>query len=435
LLRNWALIAGAGLAFGGALAFAWLGWLGGLTGLLALLLTVGAGGVYLFARRGLERTARRRVDLAAKVLFTVGGFVALLRHPIALEHGTAPLYDAIAQHLTVVDPATFFMWAAVAMAIKFVGVLASATGWYLLLRGQRVRLPYWRTVVTGFLIGRFIGTFMPSTLGLDGYTLYEAGRVSNQWHRVIIAKVVEKFTGAAALFGCILVTLPAGYFVFERVAGDRAWLLTVIVGVVSASISGGVLLGFARPALLRGLVGVAGRFVPRSVRHHVDRFTEAVEAYQGRLPLLLGALAGKVVSHFNTAVVYWCTALAIGVVGAEFLPIVFGSLIQIVGTLLSPTIAGEGAREALQALLLTDYYDANPGKAVLAAALGFVAAEAATMWGGAFLWTRTPSWRPTVCEVDGVQVDYAWMRDDGDEFSVDIVAKRIAEARAARTEE
>ena len=69
--------------------------------------------------------------------------------------------------------------------------------------------------------------------------------------------------------------------------------------------------------------------------------------------LLLLALANKFVTHFTTAMVYYFTALAIGVVGAQFWPITFGSTIQILGTVFSPTIAGEGAREAFQAVLLS----------------------------------------------------------------------------------
>ncbi|MFN8641346.1 MAG: hypothetical protein U0802_06690 [Candidatus Binatia bacterium] len=49
--------------------------------------------------------------------------------------------------------------------------------------------------MTSFLIGRFIGTFLPGTIGLDGYTLYEAGRYSNQWSRAVTAKMLEKLIG------------------------------------------------------------------------------------------------------------------------------------------------------------------------------------------------------------------------------------------------
>jgi len=130
--------------------------------------------------------------------------------------------------------------------------------------------------------------------------------------------------------------------------------------------------------------------------------------------LLLTALVAKFVAHFTTAMVYYFTALAIGVVGAAFWPITFGSTIQILATVLSPTIAGEGAREAFHALLLAKQLGGVP-QAVLSAAIGFIAAEAATMWGGLFLWTRTPAWRPAFCVVNKSQVSYEWLLPENTE--------------------
>ncbi|MFK7927462.1 MAG: YbhN family protein [Myxococcota bacterium] len=408
------LLSVAAVAFLIALGLAWQGWLGGVLGIVALFLVVGAFVAFTLGRRRLAGTARGRVDTIAKVVFTVGGFVALLRHPIAVEDGVQPLHNALVAHLGEVELVPFLVFGALAMGIKLVGVVASAGAWYLLLRGQRIRVPFFQTVLTGFLIGRFIGTFLPSTLGLDGYTLWEAGRVTGEWHRVVTAKAVEKVAGATALFVGILVATPVLVGVFSQAFGPWGWVASVVVGggALSVTIVGLGVLVF--PGLLRAVVRLFGRVVPKVARHHVDRLTDAVVAYKGQLGLLGAAFGLKVVNHVNTAIVYWFTALAIGVTGAAFLPIVAGSLVQIVGTLVAPTIGGEGAREAIQALLLTDYYDSNPAKAVLAAALGFIAAEAATLWGGAFLWTRTPSWRPTVCEVDGVAVD----RGDGQAFDV-----------------
>jgi hypothetical protein len=165
--------------------------------------------------------------------------------------------------------------------------------------------------------------------------------------------------------------------------------------------------------------------LPGRVRGLLDRFIDAVGAYRGQFRLLLTALLCKFVTHFTTAMVYFFTALAIGAVAAEFWPIVFGSTIQILATLLSPTVAGEGARELFQSLLLSKHLG-GVHLAVLSGALGFIAAEAATLWGGAFLWTRKPGWRPRFTTVDGEQVDYAWIEDDGG-----FDAEKIAAARGA----
>lgn len=367
---------------------------------------------------------RSIVNTLVKVLITIGAFYLLLTHKVDGGEGVGriTIVSAIAQYIGQVDGNTFLLWSCVAMAIKFIGVISSAWGWSMLLRGQKLVYPFWQQIMTAFLIGRFIGTFLPSTIGLDGYTLYEAGRYSNEWHRVVTAKALEKFIGIAGLFMGILLTLPAGYFVLAQVAGERALLLAVVIAVFCSGVTLVVVTGLVKPQLLRWMFGIAAKILPGGIQHHVVRFTDAVTAYEGQVGLLFSTLFAKFITHFTTAVVYYFTALAIGVVGVSFLPIVFGSLIQILGTLFSPTIAGEGAREAVQALLLSNYLG-GAAQAVLSAALGFIAAEAATMWGGAFLWTRKSGWRPNFVLVDGKQVDYSWI-DDTEILSVTEMAAK-----------
>ena len=397
--------------------------------------------------RNLPKRTRNILSFTVKALVTVGGFYLLLTHPVDGGEGVGklPIYRAISDYIGTVDASTFLLWSGVAMAVKFSGVLTSALSWHMLLKGQGLRFPFWQQVVTAFLIGRFIGTFLPSTIGLDGYTLYEAGRYSNQWHRAVTAKALEKFIGIAGLFTGLLLTLPAGYAILDGVAGESALgglsggvVLTVLIGGLSASVTIGVIAGLTLlpyALRLRQVPAVAPVFkvidtvvghLPGFARRHGERFVRAATAYEGKVGLILGALLAKFITHFTTAMVYFFTAMAIGVAGVAFLPIVFGSLIQILGTLFSPTIAGEGAREALQALLLSAHLG-GAAQAVLSAALGFVAAEAATMWGGLFLWVRGPHWRPTYVEVDGQQVDYAWLSDDDDaRFDANALARHTS---------
>lgn len=432
-MLGWVLVAVAVATFGMLGVQAW----NGTMGLTAMVLLVVSGVAFLVGRGKLTPGARKPVDLVAKVAFTAVGMMALLRHPIDVDGEHLPLYDAIARYIVEVDRDAFVMWAVVAMAVKFTGVIASAFAWHLLLVGQGIRYPFWSTIMTSFLIGRFIGTFLPSTIGLDGYTLYEAGRYSNQWSRVITAKALEKFIGVTGLFLGMVVTMPFGYQVIVDVTAnagrpEAAPMLAAAILAVAGGISAVVVIGLVWPVFVVGLMNVLqqvtaglGRAVP-PVSRLVDRllgplqrFTDAVGAYQGKVGLLMLCLSAKFVTHFTTFAVYFFTALAIGVTGAKFWPIVFGSSIQVLATVLSPTIAGEGAREAFQALLLSNQLG-GVAQAVLSGALGFIAAEAATLWGGAFLWTRTPAWRPRFARVDDQQVDYAWIQDDDDgAFSAD----------------
>ena len=442
---SWILLAGSGAAFA---ALSWLAWAGRL-GLPAILLLVVSAATFFLGRRGLSKAQRRPVETVAKVAFTIVGCMALLRHPIEVEgQGSLPVYEAISAYIDTVDSSTFITFAIVAMLVKFVGVITSAYAWHLLLVGQGIRYPFWQKIMTAFLIGRFIGTFLPSTLGLDGYTLYEAGRYSNQWPRVITAKTLEKFIGVTGLFLTMVLTLPFGYQVIVDVmtelgSPDKAPLFAGLILAVAGGISTVVVLGLVWPVIIEFIMGIVEKVaggvlgaVPPAAKFSdkvlglLSGFKASVGAYRGKVGLLMLCLGAKFVTHFTTAAVYFFTALAIGVVTAEFWPIVFGSTIQILATLLSPTIAGEGAREAFQALLLSKQLG-GVAQAVLSGALGFIAAEAATMWGGAFLWTRTPTWRPKFATVDGEQVDFTWL--EGDEGGFD--AERIAAARARHVAE
>ncbi len=518
---GFALIGLAAACFAGLAYFAWLGKLG----LVAMVLLGLSGGLFFAGRRKLSPKARKLPDTVGKILFTIVGCMALLRHPIdtnvlmakggesniTFDVGGAPellaeesirvtvkdgqdkavatkdvrptkgqntvkvdlpegkytvdlstpksdkvsatpsmklpIYSAISEYIDKVDRGEFIKWALVAMGVKFIGVLASAFAWHLLLIGQGVRFPYWRKIVTAFLIGRFIGTFLPSTIGLDGYTLYEAGKYSNEWARVITAKTLEKFVGVTGLFLGMVVTLPFGYSVIVDVMTgvgkpESAPLLAGAILTVAGGISAVVVIGLVWPsfivAIMRLLEMITGKVlgivpplkgVSNKIIGILQQFTASVQAYRGKVGLLMLTLLAKFITHFTTAAVYYFTALAIGVVTAEFWPITFGSTIQILATLLSPTVAGEGAREAFQALLLSKQLG-GVAQAVLSGALGFIAAEAATMWGGAFLWVRTPQWRPAFALVDGKQVDYAWITDD-DEGGFD--AERIQKVRAQHT--
>lgn len=426
----WLWMAVAASAFAAVTNYCWQGRLG----MIVLALLAVAAIAFALGRRRMGPAARGWADLVAKAVFTVVGMLALLRHPIDVGGGARlPIYGAIVQYLPAVDARAFFFFALLAMLVKCVGVISSAYSWHLLLVGQRIRYPFWSAIMTAFLIGRFIGTFLPSTIGLDGYTLYEAGRYSDQWSRAVTAKALEKFIGMAGLFLGMVLTLPFGYQVIVDVTSHAgrphaAPLLAAIVALVGGGVSAAVIAVLVWPALLTTSMTVIGRLLPGGVRAQVNGLTRAVGAYRGQAGLLFVVLFSKFITHFTTAVPYYFTALAIGVTGARFWPIVFGSMIQIIGTVFSPTIAGEGAREAFQALLLSKQLG-GVAQAVLSAALGFIAAEAATLWGGAFLWVRKPGWRPAFTLVDGQQVDYAWIDE---REPVGLGAAKLAAASARR---
>jgi arylsulfatase A-like enzyme/uncharacterized membrane protein YbhN (UPF0104 family) len=377
--------------------------------LLGELLAVGIA--WFLAGRLLDPPWRDRVQNGLKAWLTVRIFWLLFAHEVKDTDGTPVTTGALLlRTLKGIDAATFAWFCFAAAAIKFVGILASMQRWVLMLRGQGIELPF-RHVFGSFLIGRFIGTFLPSTLGLDGYTLYDAVRFSGRTVEATAAKFLEKIIGPTGIFLSFLVALPFGMnLLYEhteifptRAAANAA---AGAGAIACGAIVGALLAVLWFPGVVQALIvrlPLPGKARLASV---VERVANAAGAYRNHKLLLLQALGLSFVVHFTTAAMYYFTALAIGAAGAEFWPVVLGSTVQILATVLSPvTIAGEGIRELAQLLVLQHMI--GPAAAVASAALGFWAAEALTLFGGVYWWIRGTEYAPAYCRVNGVQVDYA----------------------------
>lgn len=341
----------------------------------------------------LPDAVRSAIGFTLKAVLTIGAFYLLLAHQLDTGEGhRVSIAQAIRDHLRDVDPATFWPLIAVAASIKAVGVFASMVRWQLLLVGQGIRFNFGHTVGT-FLIGRFLGTFLPSTIGLDGYKLYDAARYSGRVVEPAAATAVEKVLGLAGIFLTFLVTLPFGY----HILGDAASTVIAVTVPIASLAVGGLLLLLFKPTWAPRLVKIAF-FGSAKAERFVTRVTTAATAYKGKGALLVAVAGLSFVVHFTTAALYYFTALAIGASGASFGAVTFASTIQIFATVLSPfTVAGEGVREIVQALLLAKHIGAT--QSVLSAALGFWAAEALTLFGAYFWWARRRDYQPRRLEV------------------------------------
>ncbi len=350
------------------------------------------------AWRAIPESVRRYLVMALKAALTIGAFYLLLTHRVPDgEGGQIRIWDAIADHLAEIEAGTFVPFILLAAGIKFVGIFSSMWRWHLLLRGQGIRFNFWH-IVGSFLIGRFLGTFLPSTVGLDGYKLYDAARFSGSAVEPTAATAVEKVMGLSGLFLCFLVTLPFGYHVLYDVLGEAAGLTILLTVGIAVGVVGGFFLILFRPGIVELILRLMPAFGRRRLEGFLQRVSHAATAYRGRAGLLAGVSVLSFNVHFTTAAMYYFTARAIGVADAEFWMVTFASSIQIFATVLSPvTIAGEGIREIAQTWLLQNRIGA--GQAVLSAALGFWAAEALTLFGALFLWSRPAGYRPRVVEL------------------------------------
>src|SRR5688572_10586448 len=133
-----------------------------------------------------ELMQRKRLVFALKALVSAGLCAWLVWQMLAREG-----VEELGARLANIDG----WWIGGAIALHFTAVLAGTVRWRLLLRAARIEKLGLGWLLRSFLVGRFVGAFTPSTTGLDGWRLWEAGRASGSMARAAGAIVVEKLVG------------------------------------------------------------------------------------------------------------------------------------------------------------------------------------------------------------------------------------------------
>jgi uncharacterized protein (TIRG00374 family) len=269
--------------------------------------------------------------------------------------------------------------------VQSVAVYASILRWDLLLRGQGFVIPH-RDVISTFLIGRFFGTFLPGTLGLDAYRAFDIGRQAKAGTQSVAVIVVEKLTGFFALSLLVLVTLPAGSRFFPPQA----------LGII--------FFAFCVPVIASFMLLLEPRFVMRlldlpfplksKLEGQLRQAAEAVTVYRTRKRLLGLALLCALANHVCTTLMYFCTARAIGA-PVVLTDILFAAPLMIVGTVVLPSIGGEGVRE-LSLIGLLAQIGVPRESAFVLSNLGFWVNLSLSLIGGVLYLLRPLAQRPAI---------------------------------------
>ncbi|MBI5503198.1 MAG: flippase-like domain-containing protein [Deltaproteobacteria bacterium] len=258
------------------------------------------------------------------------------------------------------DLGVFIPWVAFATFIKFLGILANILRWQVLLKGQQLHFTFgWLT--SSYFVGRFFGIVMPSTLGLDGWRLYDTIRESRKPVECTTVLAIERIIGLVGLLATILLFMP-----FADLKGRD---LADIVEAMAVPLGGGLLFGMLlllRPELFAPLI----RLVPvAKIRKFLDNTIHSATAYSSQRGALVIALACAVFAQITTMAMYFANAMALQVEGVSVLQVFYAAAVMTLGTFITPTAAGEGVRELVFVELLGGHVPA--AKAFLIGHVGF----------------------------------------------------------------
>jgi hypothetical protein len=258
------------------------------------------------------------------------------------------------------DLGVFIPWVLFATFVKFLGIMANIVRWQVLLKGQGLDFGFgWLTA--SYFVGRFFGIVMPSTLGLDGWRLYDTIRLSRKPVECTTALAVERIIGLVGLLATILLFMP-----FADLSGrDLADIVQAMALPLAAAMIFGLLL-LLRPELFSPVIGL----IPfAKVRNFIQSTITSATAYSTRRSALVVALLCAVFGQITTMAMYFANAMALQVEGVTMLQVFYAGAVMTLGTFLTPTAAGEGVRELVFVEMLGGHVPA--AKAFLIGHVGF----------------------------------------------------------------
>ena len=290
---------------------------------------------------------KRIISTAVKLAVTVGLFVLLFRpqtYRLSADTfgGVTPL--KLWRELTGVEFSNVLVFLLFATLIRLTGLFAGILRWRLLLRGQDLKMPFWYMTQSWF-VGRFIGIFLPGTTGLDGYRLYDSMRYTGEAIKSATVIAVEKLIGFVSLTFLVFLTFPLGF----RLLNINLPVLLAILLVLGLFVLVSFLLLLV-PRAVQVLIAVIP--APAGIRGKIDKLGGAITAYSGRRGLLLAAVACGLWVHLSTCFMFFGTMMAIRAQDTSLIDILFASPIMIYGTVIGPSVGGEGIREIIFAKLL-----------------------------------------------------------------------------------
>ncbi len=291
---------------------------------------------------------KRVILFLVKICVTVGLFV-LLFYPQKFgldpnQFGGVKPSDML-RELREAETHNIVFWLTFAVLIKLCGLLCGIIRWRLLLYGQGLKIPFWYMVRSWF-IGRTIGIFLPGTIGLDGWRLIDSSRYTGEVIKCTTVIAVEKLIGFVALTFLVFLTFPLGYTLLN--------IKTPVLIVTLAGLAGFVTIAFVtllNPRILQVLVAVFP--TPPSIRTKFDKLGAAITAYSGNRKILMLAVVFGLGVHLATCFMYFGTMMAIRASNTGLADILFASPLMIYGTVLGPSIGGEGIREIVFVTLLS----------------------------------------------------------------------------------
>ncbi len=189
-------------------------------------------------------------------------------------------------------------------ALLTLNTFLSAWKWRIFLAADGIFHPVGRLFVS-YYVASFFTVLLPSTIGGDGYRVYDITRRGSGAGNVAASVFADRFTGflALSILGMIFPFFGLGLI------PDRRWM-AVPLGVFGCLLV--LFLLLCRHTLLLRLMGCFRLDRVGVLRRFADRFFESIQVYRQRPGTLLRAMALSFWFQGNVILAVFCLSRALG---------------------------------------------------------------------------------------------------------------------------
>lgn len=235
------------------------------------------------------------------------------------------------------------LWVALVLAAMIGNVFLSALKWRTLLGIHGLSLPL-GLLSRYYFTAMFLNNFLPTSIGGDAYRIYRTASASRGRSAAVVAVLMERLTGFAAL---LLLGYLGGIVTYAR-TGDAVSRLVVILGTAGILVAAAGCLALARPGARERLL--RSRLLPSRLRPLTDRMGE-----YGRHPRKV-ALVALLSVTFHVSVISY-RLLLVHAAGASCSPSSLAVVVAVSSAvaLLPISLNGIGLLDGSYVVLLTHY--------------------------------------------------------------------------------
>ena len=231
-----------------------------------------------------------------------------------------------------------------AFAIFFIPYFLGLIRWHMLLKASKVNIPFNR-IATSYAGGVFFSLFLPSSIGGDVARSIDLAKYSQKPKEIVATVLLDRLSGYVGLVIVVLLTLLAGW---QEISKDLTVLITIGVIVWILAV---VLLVLFNKFLYQGINKILHLLKSDKIRETLKSLFYEIHYFRKNKKILFYNIMVSFVIQLAGPVVFYVTALSLGVTGISI--IYFFIFIPIIGaiTLLPISLGGFGVRENTAVIL------------------------------------------------------------------------------------